>query len=302
MTKAVFTTKVNPTYDDLPEVRYHFPRTYLNQARDAVGDWIVYYEPRRQDENPDGRAGRQAYFAIARVTGIRADTRREGHFYADIADYLPFDRPVPFREAAGDFYESALRRPDGRTNRGAFGRAVRKIPDEEYDAILRAGFAALLAPRLHHAAEAPGALAEDQAELERPAVAQLVRRPLRDAAFAQIVSRAYDFTCALTGLRIVNGGGRPEIEAAHIQPVAAGHAGPDSIRNGLALSRTAHWMFDRGLLSLSDDLRILAAKRLLSDAARRLLRPDGRALPPRDPLDRPHPTFLRYHREHIFKG
>jgi hypothetical protein len=42
---AVFTTKVNPVYDDLPEIRYHFPKTYLNQALQAVGDWILYYEP-----------------------------------------------------------------------------------------------------------------------------------------------------------------------------------------------------------------------------------------------------------------
>ena len=37
MAKAVLTTKVSPTYDDLPEVRYHFPRTYLNQVSSAVG-------------------------------------------------------------------------------------------------------------------------------------------------------------------------------------------------------------------------------------------------------------------------
>jgi putative restriction endonuclease len=40
MATGVFTTMVNPAYDDLPEVRYHFPKTYLNQARETVGDWI----------------------------------------------------------------------------------------------------------------------------------------------------------------------------------------------------------------------------------------------------------------------
>lgn len=47
MAKVVFTTKIDPTYDDLPEARYHFPRSYVRQAGAAVGDWIVYYEPRR---------------------------------------------------------------------------------------------------------------------------------------------------------------------------------------------------------------------------------------------------------------
>ncbi len=38
--KGVFTTKVVPEYDDLPERQYHFPRTYLRQAERCVGDWI----------------------------------------------------------------------------------------------------------------------------------------------------------------------------------------------------------------------------------------------------------------------
>jgi len=41
MTKAILTTKVDPTYDDLPEERYHFPRTYLRQVEEAKGDWII---------------------------------------------------------------------------------------------------------------------------------------------------------------------------------------------------------------------------------------------------------------------
>ncbi len=32
MAKAILTTKIDPTYDDLPEQRYHFPRTYLRQS------------------------------------------------------------------------------------------------------------------------------------------------------------------------------------------------------------------------------------------------------------------------------
>lgn len=44
MAKAVFTTKVEPTCDDLPEFRYHFPRSYLRQAEAAVGDQSADFE------------------------------------------------------------------------------------------------------------------------------------------------------------------------------------------------------------------------------------------------------------------
>src|ERR1700757_4067207 len=143
MTKAVLTTKVAPTYDDLPELRYHFPRTYLRQAEAAVGDWIVYYEPRRTSSDLSSRGGRQAYFAAARVTSISPDSNVPDHFYAFVSDFIEFDRAVSFRE--GDhFYEAGLRRTDGGTNRGAFGRAVRPISEMEFDQILRAGFETLL--------------------------------------------------------------------------------------------------------------------------------------------------------------
>ena len=99
MAKAVLTTKVDPSYDDLPEDRYHFPRTYLNAAREALGDWIVYYEPRRVSADLSSRGGRQSYFATARIMSIEPDPRRDDHHYAYVEDYLEFDRAVPFRDS-----------------------------------------------------------------------------------------------------------------------------------------------------------------------------------------------------------
>ena len=146
MAKAILTTKVDPTYDDLPEQRYHFPRTYLRQVEAARGDWIVYYEPRRPSGDLMKTGGRQAYFATARIVDIVEDPSRADHFYALVDDFLPFDHAVPFKEGE-HYYESGLRKEDGSTNKGAFGRAVRNIPDAEYDMILTAGFAHVLGKR-----------------------------------------------------------------------------------------------------------------------------------------------------------
>lgn len=305
MTKAVFTTKVSPTYDDLPEVRYHFPRTYLGQARAVVGDWIVYYEPRRTTGEASSRGGRQAYFAVARVTSIEPDPALADHFYAYVSDYLELDRPVPFREGQS-YYESRLVRPDGQTSKGAFGRAVRPIPDREFELILAAGFASdLRQPWETQSTDSmsPG-LAEDQVPfddgaVERPMIETTLTRPFRDEAFRRQVRIAYGNRCAISGLKLINGGGRPEVQAAHIKPVA--RAGPDSVRNGLALSGTLHWMFDRGLISVDDDFRIIRADAVPEDVAR-LIRPEARLLLPEEAALRPHPSFLRFHREHVFKG
>jgi putative restriction endonuclease len=302
VTKAIFTTKVEPSYDDLPEERYHFPRAYLRQVEPAVGDWIIYYEPRRSTLDLGSRGGRQAYFATARVQRIARDPDREDHFYAFVADYLEFDRPVPFRE--GDlYYETGLRRDDGRTSKGAFGRAVRRIPDREYDLILKAGFVRTLLESSEAASSERNAIpgVEDETTpFERQTVELVVTRPFRDAAFAVSVKAAYAETCAITGLRIINGGGRAEVQAAHIRPVAAG--GSDSVRNGLALSGTVHWMFDRGLVSVDDDCSILVASGRLPAAVTRLFREDRKLAMPRRPEAQPHLAHLRFHRENIFKG
>jgi putative restriction endonuclease len=298
MTKAVFTTKLDPTYDDLPEFRYHFPRTYLNQVEASVGDWIVYYEPRRTSGDLGSRGGRQAYFAAARVTSIHPDTTIAGHYYAFVSDFLEFDQPVSFKD--GDhYYEAGLRRADGGTSRGAFGRAVRLITDAEFDLILKAGFQTLLAPAPVYLPDFPG-FADEPATFDRPLVERVSSRPFRDAAFSGAVKSAYQNTCAFTGLKILNGGGRSEVQAAHIRPVAS--SGPDSVRNGLALCGTVHWMFDRGLLSLDDDYTILLAKDRVPGPVHTLVNPDGRLKLPVRPEFRPHPQFLRFHRETVFKG
>jgi putative restriction endonuclease len=103
----------------------------------------------------------------------------------------------------------------------------------------------------------------------------------------------------MSGLSLRNGGGRPEVQAAHIRPVEA--RGSDSVRNGLALSGTLHWMFDRGLLSVAEDHTILVSRnKVPSEVVDRLIAPQGRLILPRDSRDWPHPENLRWHRENIF--
>ena len=292
MPKAVLTTRVDSFYDDLPEVRYHFSRTYLRVMQGAVGDWIIYYEPRRA-------GGRQCYFATAKLVRIEEDPTLPDNYYGYVEEFLEFDRPVPFRESR-HYYERTLRKFDGSTNKGQFGRSVRRITDDDYARILSAGFSALI----QHPAVSPSmGFYDEQAsfEIPREIVTQLSRRPFRDRAFSSTVKAAYADTCAFSGIRLINGGGRSEVQAAHIWPVSDN--GPDSLRNGLALSGTMHWMFDRGLVSVDDDYSLLLVEKAIPDNVLRLFN-NGRQLILQNVPERgrPHPQFLRYHREHVFKG
>ena len=182
--------------------------------------------------------------------------------------------------------------------------AVRPIPSDDFNRIVGLGLDTHneLLPRSDANSDA-AVVAEDQVpyEFEQDRVQMLSKRTIRDRIFRTRVLMAYDRRCAFTGFQFLNGGGRAEVEAAHIKSVES--RGPDVVQNGVALSGTVHWMFDRGLLSIGDDQRILLSNHINDvDGVRRILHDDGRARFPKNNHDRPDLSFLRWHREHCFKG
>jgi hypothetical protein len=152
---GVFIHRSDSIYDDSPAEQYQFPSQYLRRVEACVGDWIIYYEPRKIAET-------RGYFAIAKVSQIISDPGVSGMYLALIepGSYLDFANPVG----------------------------------------------------------------------------------------------------------------------------------------------TAHWMFDRGLISLADDLEILVSRQTNDpQGIRSIINKSGRAPAPRRISDRPHPHFLKWHREHCFK-
>lgn len=121
----------------------------------------------------------------------------------------------------------------------------------------------------------------------------------RDAKFSVRVLPAYDFTCALTRYRMIAIDGTTPLDAAHIHQFKRG--GSCHPTNGLALSKTAHWLFDRGYWSLDDDFHILVATHKFDESgdAAQLLKPrvGMRILLPPNPLFHPERANLWWHRE-----
>lgn len=295
---GVFIHRANSIYNDSPAERYQFPSQYLSRAEACVGDWIVYYEPRKVTET-------RGYFAVAKVQQIIRDPGAAGMYIAVIepGSYLDFINPVPFSGPTG-IVETGVLNAEGRIS-GRAQSAIRPLSGGDFNSIVQRGLddTAPLLPRVDEPAHGPG-VHEDQApfqsEQERERVSSLMSRIIRDRVFRRIVLRAYDERCAVTGLKLINGSGRAEVAAAHIRPVEA--SGPDIVSNGIALSGTAHWMFDRGLISLADNLEILVSRQVNDpDGVRALINRNGRATEPRRPSDRPHPHFLLWHRENCFK-
>ncbi len=295
---GVFIHRSDSIYEDSPAEQYQFPSQYLSRVEACVGDWIIYYEPSKIAET-------RGYFAMARVRQVISDPGIAGMYLALIepGSYLDFANPVPFNGPTGPV-EQGLLNEQGRIS-GRAQSAVRPISSKDFNRIVEFGLEekAPLLPRLDNEIPSPG-FDEQQApfmfEQQRNRISVTVSRILRDRIFRRVVLRAYDERCAITGLRLINGKGRAEVAAAHIRPVEA--SGPDIVSNGLALSGTAHWMFDRGLISLADNLEILVSRQTNDpDEIRSIINKSGHARAPRRVSDRPHPHFLKWHRENCFK-
>lgn len=296
MAQGIFLYREDSIYEDRPWEVYQFPSQYLSRASETVGDWVIFMEP--------VKAGRKGYHAVAKVDQITPDPRNPGMFLAiiDPTTYLNFDHNVPF-QAGGDYPERSVLNEAGRVS-GRAQAAVRTIPAADFNRIVGLGLDTHedLLPRTDTEIGS-AAVAEDQApyEFEQDRVQMLTKRAVRDRVFRTRVLKAYDRRCAFTGFQFINGGGRAEVEAAHIKSVGA--KGPDVVQNGLALSGTVHWMFDRGLLTVADTAEILMSNHINDvNGVRKILHSDGRARFPEEPRERPDPAFLRWHREHCFKG
>jgi putative restriction endonuclease len=223
--------------------------------------------------------------------------------------YLDFPNPVPFELEDGRLAETGLLNEDGRIS-GRAQAAVRPLSPADFSRIVSLGLVEeqVFLPRVD---AGPGLIGytpfqfdDEQVpftyEQERERLTALTSRIVRDRVFRRVVLKAYDERCAVTGLKLINGLGRAEVDAAHIRPVESN--GPDIISNGVALSGTAHWMFDRGLITFTDDLEIRISRHVNDrDGAASLINRTGRLIGPRERRDRPHPAFLQWHRENCFK-
>lgn len=122
----------------------------------------------------------------------------------------------------------------------------------------------------------------------------------RDPAFKNVVLDQYGYTCAVTGVqyhseRLV------EAQAAHI--ISKEKLGSDDPRNGIALSRTAHWAFDAGMFRISSQYEIVVhPKAKNADISKFPIITQDRQLInlPEDENYYPHQDSLTWHREQVF--
>lgn len=277
--RAVCDTKAtNNIYGDALPDYYEFGARYLDGMHSCLGDWVLFRQPR--SDNGDMR-----YFAIAIVDEITGPDAA-GRYIARLRDFAAFGTRVSWRTRTGEYREASLNAVTPRDRLGYYleGRSVRPIGDRNFGEIVDIGL------ELN--------IADDQIPQHEPTLNfdRLRRnstesRAIRDRAFSKAVISAYQGRCAVTGLAIKSGK-KFEAQAAHIWSVADG--GPDAVQNGLALSATAHWLFDNGIIYLKEDFSLKIKRNLLPAAYLNLIgEREKKIILPKDSWLRPHAEYIR---------
>ncbi len=78
---------------------------------------------------------------------------------------------------------------------------------------------------------------------------------LRGSLFKREIPKIYNNTCCISGMRIDTTINASMIDACHIVPFS--HSYDDTVTNGIALCPNLHRAFDRGLIAIDDDYRVM---------------------------------------------
>lgn len=80
---------------------------------------------------------------------------------------------------------------------------------------------------------------------------------LRGSVFKREIPKIYNNTCCISGMRVDAIGNISMIDACHIKPFCESY--DDTITNGIALCPNLHRAFDRGLIAIDDEYKVIVS-------------------------------------------
>lgn len=128
-------------------------------------------------------------------------------------------------------------------------------------------------------------------------------RFVRGGLFKKLVPKVYDFTCAISGMKVIAVDGSSLVEACHIVPISI--SGDDKVTNGIALCPNLHTAFDRGMIGVDNQFRVVVSPSLADNPTSPYNLRQFHGQPLRLPFGEVHYPKMERFRWHIqerFKG
>ena len=88
---------------------------------------------------------------------------------------------------------------------------------------------------------------------------------VRSGVFKKVIPRVYNYTCCISGMKIIATRDIQMIDACHIVPFAESH--DDTIKNGISLSPNFHRAFDRFLITINNRYEIIVSEHFTESAS-----------------------------------
>jgi len=124
---------------------------------------------------------------------------------------------------------------------------------------------------------------------------------VRCGVFKKVVPKIYDYSCCISGMRVISGFDIQMVDACHIVPFYVSH--DDTITNGISLSPNFHRAFYRGLISLNEDYRVIVSNSFSESNSNFALKAfvGKQILLPQEKHHLPSIENIKWHNEKIFK-
>jgi putative restriction endonuclease len=124
---------------------------------------------------------------------------------------------------------------------------------------------------------------------------------LRGSLFKREIPKIYNNTCCISGMRIDSEISVSMIDACHVVPFSKSFN--DTISNGIALCPNLHRAYDRGLISIDQNYKVVVSKNFKElDSIYSIKKFDGqKILLPRDERYYPLRSNIEWHKKNVFR-
>lgn len=108
-----------------------------------------------------------------------------------------------------------------------------------------------------------GYILNEMPPVQRLQVAEEEMVYVRNGTFKKWIPKIYQNTCCISGMKLVSTYGYSLLDACHIIPFSKNQ--DDRVTNGLALCPNLHRAFDRGLISIDADYKVIVSDQIMED-------------------------------------
>ena len=243
----------------------------------ALDRQVILYAPRDHELH--------GYFASAMLVDMHLDLNDPTFMFVEIRNIEMFPTIVPTTNE-GEPFERVAQDREGELKWWVYSAGFRGLSDSETNAILAESGS------IRHFGVLDGLWETENAEYT------LVRQRVRKAWLRMDILSKHGPVCALTGTSHISRSGiHYEVDICHIIPL--GHDGPDVVSNLIPLSKTIHWGFYIGWVSMWNEGTIILSPHADAEFRARFGKLK-RARFPEDPAYWPAAESIEYHREQIF--